>query len=80
MWLVATKAIIRCQAANPADSSITLKVLGRILGIHTEAAARVKRIVTLDIQVTGEGLLRRSVCIKALELPATISPGSYEHP
>jgi hypothetical protein len=79
MWFVATEAIIRWPAMNHADGSITLQTLGRILGIHTEPASRVKRIVMLDIKMTGEGLLHRAVCIKTLALPATILPGSYEH-
>lgn len=79
MWLIATQAIIRSQAYDPAHGGISLKDLGRILGIHTEAAARVRRTVMLDIDAKGQGLLRRAVCFKALELPATVVPGSYQH-
>lgn len=47
MWLLAAEAIIRWQARHHSDDGITLDVLGRLLGIHTEAASRVKRISTL---------------------------------
>lgn len=79
MWLLATEAIIEWQVRYHSDDAITLEVLGRLLGIHTEAASRVKRIAVQDIGVNGDGLLRRAVCMKSLQLPPKIVPGGPEH-
>jgi ribosomal protein L37AE/L43A len=79
MWLLAAEAIIRWQARHHSDDGITLHVLGRLLGIHNEAASRVKRIAIHDIGANGNGLLRRAVCMKPFHLPPDIAPGSLQH-
>lgn len=79
MWLFATEAVIQWNAQRYMFGEITLDALGNRLGVHTEAALRVRRIVTQDIRMEGTGLLRRSVCQRGAGVPATIKPWSYGH-
>lgn len=79
MWLLATEAVIRSQAPIHMIGGITLETLCALLGVHTEAAARMKRIIAADIAITGDGLLRRAVCVKPLSLPPEITTGTSQH-
>jgi hypothetical protein len=79
MWLLATEAVIRWDARHHGYGEITLDALGDRLGVHTEAALRVRRIVTRDIRLNGTGLLRRAVALKDAGLPKSIQPWSEQH-
>lgn len=78
MWLFAVEVVIEWQILPYRLGKTKLGTLGSRLGIHTEAAVRVMRIVTRDIQHGGTGLLRRAVCMRDAGLPPTIRPGSIE--
>ncbi|ETD82037.1 hypothetical protein U716_10205 [Rhodobacter capsulatus B6] len=79
MWLLATEAVIRWQPLHHVSGGITVDALGSLLGVHTEAAARMRRIIAADLGLEGEGLLRRAVCMKTLSLPPEITPGTSRH-
>lgn len=79
MWLLATEAVIRWQPLHHVSGGITVDALGSLLGVHTEAAARMRRIITADLGLEGEGLLRRAVCMQTLSLPPEITVGTSQH-
>jgi transposase-like protein len=79
MWLFAAEAVIQWNAQRYMYGEITLDALGSRLGVHSEAALRVRRIVTRDICVNGTGLLRRAVCLRDAGVPETIQPWTVQH-
>lgn len=79
MWLFAAETVIEWQALRYMFGMIRLDALGDRLGIHTEAALRVRGIVMRDMRPGGPGLLRRAVCVRDAALPPTIQPGSDQH-
>jgi len=79
MWLFATEAVIQWNAQRYMYGEITIDALGTRLGVHTEAALRVRRIVSHDISVNGSGHLRRAVCTRDPDLPPTIQPWTPQH-
>jgi transposase-like protein len=79
MWLFATEAVIQWYTLGFGYGEITVTALGNRLGVHTEAALRIRRIVTHDISMNGTGLLRSAVCLRDAGLPATIQPWSRQH-
>jgi len=48
MWLFATEAVIQWYTLGFGYGEITVTALGNRLGVHTEAALRIRRIVTHD--------------------------------
>lgn len=79
MWLFATEAVIQWNAQRYMYGEITIDALGKRLGIHTEAALRVRRIVSHDISVNGSGLLRRAICTRDPDVPRAIQPWTSQH-
>ncbi len=79
MWFLAVDEAIRIRALSLGRLDVTVRWLAGSLGIHNEAALRMRRIVLEDIRIGGDGLLGRAVCVKILIVPTAISPGSPRH-
>lgn len=79
IWFAAAELSILTRSTLGWDRHVFADELGRRLGIHYAAARRVKKIVLLDLAPEGLGLLREAVCVRPVEIPESILPGSHEH-
>lgn len=79
MWMLATEDIIQTRAISFGRFDSSVRHVASQLGIHNEAALRLRTIVLDDIRMGGNGLLRRAVCAKNVLPPDPIQPDSKEH-
>lgn len=79
VWFAATERIIRSRSRGPRDYFVPAQNLAALLGIHYVAGWRLKKIILADLAPAGTGLLRDSVCVNDVVLPATIPPQSEKH-
>lgn len=67
IWFAAAELAILTRSLSDLHRHVFVVDLVTLLGVHGNAARRVKKIVLLDLAPGGPGLLREAVCVERAE-------------
>lgn len=79
LWFVAAESLIRTYAGTGCTDHVSGRYLARKLGRSYRTAVRMKEVLLKDIDPSGPGHVRDSVCLDHFSLPDDIEPGSARY-
>jgi transposase-like protein len=79
LWFVAAECLIRTYVGTGCTVHVSGRYLARKLGRSYRTAVRMKKILLMDIDQSGPGHVRDSVCLDHFSLPDDMEPGSARH-
>ena len=79
LWFAAAQKLIRTYASTGCVCHVTGRALAKELGRSYRTAVRMKEILLKDIDPSGPGFVRESVCTDHFSLPDDLDLGSERH-